>query len=281
MVFGITADVLDCNGDFEKVSDVADLLSRQLGGFKCIWHGKEIVGVASVYAAPAEVVGEPRSIRTLHQLLQPPEVFAVGLLSRAEIHRDAVLHDFVLVEDPIQDVQRPPAIDHEILRDNLKPVDNGLARKNMVVVRSTQANPYSVICKPIKAISRHNFFAPFSKDRGPGDFAQPSYRIVAGFGLLRGWLGTIGRATALALARVLAFATVVAGLAAALALAGVLALTGVLFLHLPVVFLVLVLILSVEGSLQRGEQSRGLDCRSGPGEHPRKRRASQQSLGRL
>src|SRR5882724_1924263 len=143
----------------------------------------------------------------------------------------------------------------------------------MVVVRSAQANPYPVICKPI---SRHNFFAPFSKDRGPGDFAQPPDRIVAGLGLLRGWLGTIGRAAALALARVLAFATVVAGLAAALALAGVLAFTGMLFLDLLVVFLVLVLAQCAERGLQRGEQSRGLGCRSGPSEQPRERRASQQ-----
>src|SRR5258708_6163576 len=257
MIFSVTADVFDGDRDFEKVPDLPNLLCRKPGRFKRVWHREQIMGISSIHAAPAEVVGEPWSVRTLHQLLQPPEVLAVWLLSRSEIHGNAVLYDFVLLKDLIQDVQRPSAIDHEILRDNLKPIDNGFARENMVVMRSTQANSYPVICKPIKAISRHNFFAPFSKDRGPGDFAQPSYRIVAGFGLLRGWLGAIGRAAALALARVLAFATVVAGLAAALALAGVLALTGMLFLDLLVVFLVLVLALTqrTERSLQRGEQS--------------------------
>jgi hypothetical protein len=154
-----------------------------------------------------------------------------------------------LLENLIEDVQRPSPVDHEILRDDLKPVDDGFARKNMVVVRSTQTDAYPIICKPIKAISRHFVSTPFLKDRGPGNVSQPSYRIVAGFGLLRGWLGTIGRATALALARVLAFATVVAGLAAAFALAGVLAFTSVLFLDLLVILLVLVLILRTERSL--------------------------------
>ena len=60
---------------------------------------------------------------------------------------------------------------------------------------------------------------------------------MADFRLSCRWLGAIGRAAALALARVLAFATVVAGLASTLALAGVLAFTSVLFRF---VFLVLV-----------------------------------------
>jgi hypothetical protein len=58
--------------------------------------------VSSIDAAPAEMVGEPRSIGALHQLLQPAEVFAVGLLCRSEIHRDSVLHDLVLIEYLIQ-----------------------------------------------------------------------------------------------------------------------------------------------------------------------------------
>src|SRR6266403_2047324 len=65
--------------------------------------------VSSIDAAPAEMVGEPRSLCALHQLLQPAEVFAVGLLCRSEIHRDSVLHDLVLIEYLIQNVQRPAA----------------------------------------------------------------------------------------------------------------------------------------------------------------------------
>jgi hypothetical protein len=176
-------------------------------------------------------------------------VFAVRLLGRSKIHGDAVLDDFVLLENLIQDVQRPSAVDHEIFRNDLKPVDNRLARENMVVVGSTQANSYTVICKPIKPISWHIFFSCYPEGlRARRSFPALVPAVVVPR-LLRGWLGAIGRATALALARVLAFATVVAGLAAALALAGVLAFTSVLFFDLLVTLLVLVLILRAERSL--------------------------------
>ena len=45
---------------------------------------------------------------------KPPEVLAVERLNRAEIHGDAVLHDAVLLENPVQHVQRPAAVDHKI-----------------------------------------------------------------------------------------------------------------------------------------------------------------------
>ncbi len=66
-----------------------------------------------------------------------------------------MLYDFVLIEDLIQNVQRSAAVNHEILRDDFKPVDNGFARKNMLVVRSPQSNPNPVIRKRIKAIRSH------------------------------------------------------------------------------------------------------------------------------
>jgi len=86
-----------------------------------------------------------------------------------------------------------------------------------------------------------------------------------------GWLfPTVGPAATLALAGVFALAAVVACLAGALALARVLALAGVSVLlvlgFFRLLILALVLILGAERSLQRGEQSRGFDCRSGPGE---------------
>jgi hypothetical protein len=85
-----------------------------------------------------------------------------------------MLHNFVLFKNLIEDVQRPSTVDHEILGDDLKPVDNGFARKNMLVMWSAEPNSNPVICKPIKAISRHLFFTPLAKERGPGEFSQPS-----------------------------------------------------------------------------------------------------------
>src|SRR5258708_37851547 len=79
-------------------------------------------------------------------------------LCRSEIHGDSVLHDFVLIEDLIQNVQRPAAVNHEILGDNFKPVHDGFTRENMLIVRSAQANSNPVISKRVKATFRHVLF---------------------------------------------------------------------------------------------------------------------------
>src|SRR5258708_33549069 len=105
MKFGVTAHVLDSNRDFEKVPHFANLLSREACSFECVRHGKEVVCVASIDAAPTEVVGEPRGLCAFHEFLQAAKVFAIRLLCGAEIHGDAVLYDFVLVEDLIQNVR--------------------------------------------------------------------------------------------------------------------------------------------------------------------------------
>ncbi len=76
-----------------------------------------------------------------------------------------MLHNFVLFKNLIEDVQRPSTVDHEIFRDDLKPVDNGFARKNMLVMWSAEPNSNPVICKPIKAISRHLFFNSFGEGK--------------------------------------------------------------------------------------------------------------------
>jgi hypothetical protein len=80
------------------------------------------------------------------------------------------------------------------------------------------------------------FPTPLGKEEGQESFPNPPHLTSPDFKLLLRWLGAIGRATPLALARVLAFAAVVVGFAAALALAGILAFTSVLFLDLLVVF---------------------------------------------
>ena len=82
-------------------------------------------------------------------------MLAIRSLGRAEIHRNAVLHHSVLLQNLIQDAQRPPAIDHEIFGDDLEPIHHGLARKNVVVVRRAQADPDSVIRETVKSIGWH------------------------------------------------------------------------------------------------------------------------------
>ena len=91
--------------------------------------------VTAVHAAPAEMVGEPGRFGALDQILQPAQVLAIQRFGRAEIHRDAVLHDAVLFQNLVQDAQRASAIDHEILGDDFEPIHHGLSREDVLVMR--------------------------------------------------------------------------------------------------------------------------------------------------
>ena len=139
--FGIAADVFDGDGNFEEIAHFADFLRRDPRRFKRVGHGQQVVRVAAIDAAPAEMVREPRSFRALYQSLQAPQMLAIGALGRTEVHRDAVLHHFVLLENLIEDAQRASAINHEIFGDDFEPIHHRLARKNVMVVRERRPIP--------------------------------------------------------------------------------------------------------------------------------------------
>ncbi len=87
-----------------------------------------------------------------------------------------MLHDAVLLENLVEDVQRPAAIDHEILRNDLKPIDHRLARQNVLVMRHAQADADAVIRKSIKAIGWHSFLRGKSvnvRTKGPVNTTGP------------------------------------------------------------------------------------------------------------
>ena len=73
---------------------------------------------------------------SVRQLFETFEMFPVQGLRSAEIHRDAMLHDPILIEDLVEHLQRPATVDHVILGDDLKPVDEGLLGKNVLIVRN-------------------------------------------------------------------------------------------------------------------------------------------------
>ena len=115
------------------------------------------MGITSIDAAPAKVVGEPRGLGEFYQPFEALEMCPVKLIGRAEVNRYPVLDDTVLFEDLIENFQRPASLDHEILRDDLEPVDDGFAREDVVVVRNSQADSDTVILKSIEAITRHRY----------------------------------------------------------------------------------------------------------------------------
>ena len=99
---GVAADVFDADRDLEVVAHLADVLRGALRRGERVGHRQQVVRVAAVDAAPAEVVGEPGRLGALDERLQPREMLAVGPVGGAEVHRDAVLDDAVLLEDLVE-----------------------------------------------------------------------------------------------------------------------------------------------------------------------------------
>jgi hypothetical protein len=140
-----------------------------------------------------------------------------------------VLHHAILIEDLIEDLQRPSAVNHEIFRDDLEPVHHRLLLKNMAVVRDTQANSDAIVCVSVKSIRRHKLFDKWLEE--VLEKAEDQAIVWLALPGMRGQLGLwhrvlrIGGALAFALAIVGAFGAT----AATLAFAGVLAFTSMLF----------------------------------------------------
>src|SRR5260370_37593935 len=80
---------------------------------------------------------------------------AIQRLCRTEIHRHAMLHHAIALQDLIQDRERTPAVHHVVLRDDLEPVHHWLALKQVLVVRYPQTYTDSVVGVSIKSIGRH------------------------------------------------------------------------------------------------------------------------------
>lgn len=159
---GVAADVFDGDGDLEEVLDLANAGGRGLDRFESVGHREEVVGVTSVDAAPAEVIGEPGSFGAAGEGLEALEVFAVGGLGGAEVHGDAVLDDAVAFKDLIEDLESATAVDHVVFGDDFEPVDDGLFGEDVVVVRDAKADPYAVVAETVEAIGWH--VSPFVKE---------------------------------------------------------------------------------------------------------------------
>src|SRR5438270_254188 len=153
--FGITAHVLHRDRHFQEVAGLAYFLGRAFGGFKCVGHGQEVVGITAINAAPAEMVREPGSVGAANKFFQASQVLAIERLGGAEIHGDAVLDNAVAFQYLVQDVERPAAINHEVFGDDLKPVDDRFLFKNMMVMRDAQPDAYAVIFVSVEAVCGH------------------------------------------------------------------------------------------------------------------------------
>src|SRR5260370_42426091 len=103
-----------------------------------------------------------------------------------------MLYDPVLIEYSIQNVQRPSAANHEIFGYDFKPVDDWLARENVLVMRRPQANPNPVLRKAVEPVRRHAIFLSYGRRKeGQEEFPSPPHLTAPDFELLLRGFGVI------------------------------------------------------------------------------------------
>ena len=157
--FRIAADIFHADGHLDEVAHATNIPGGILGHGPRIRHGQKIMGVAAIDAAPAKMIGEPRRLGALYQGLELFEMLAVRAVRGAEIHRDAVLDHAVLLEDFVEDLQRASAVAHEILRDDLEPIDDRFLFQNVPVMGHAKPDADTVIGEIIEGIGGHNILA--------------------------------------------------------------------------------------------------------------------------
>jgi hypothetical protein len=82
------------------------------------------------------MVAEPGGLGALNEPLEALQVFRIGLAGGAEIHGDAVLYYVVLIQNLVENLERPAAIDHVVFRDYLKPVHGRFPGQDVLIVRN-------------------------------------------------------------------------------------------------------------------------------------------------
>src|SRR5271157_5524477 len=114
MVLSVATDIFDTNRHFKIIARGPDLLCGMARYGKGVRHRQQIMGVTSIDAAPAEMVGKPRRICVFNQSFEAFEVLPVKFVGRAEIDRYTVLDDPVLFENRVKHLERPASVHHEI-----------------------------------------------------------------------------------------------------------------------------------------------------------------------
>ena len=144
------------------------------------------------------MIAQPRRVRPPDESLELFQVLAIESVGRAEIHRDPMLHDAVLLENLVEHFERSAAIDHEIFRDDLEPIDDRFFFEDMPVMRHAQANPDAVVVEIVKRICRHDKSSGRKKQRiglwFSHQLASKRERNLPYFaGLSAGWLPSVAQ----------------------------------------------------------------------------------------
>ncbi len=119
----VAGHVLQREAHAEEVLHRAGPLGDPLHRRRRVGQREQIVEVDPAGAAPAEVVAQPGGAGALHQRLELAQVLPVEGLGAPDGERDPVLHDGEAVERAAQVVEGQAARGHEVLADDLEPVD--------------------------------------------------------------------------------------------------------------------------------------------------------------
>ena len=155
MIFGVATDIFDANRHFEKIARGADLFGGVTRCGKSVRHGQQIMRITPVDAAPAKMVGKPRRVCAFHQSFETSSN-AHGPIcrpSRNTSPRRAGLPG--TVRELVKHLEWPAPIDHEILGDDLKPIDDRLFGENVPVMWHTQTETNFVVGKTVIRACRH------------------------------------------------------------------------------------------------------------------------------
>src|SRR5260370_10081893 len=113
------------------------------------------MGVCCVYAAAGKMVRSQGRAGSLDEVLEAAKMLPVGPPGRTEIHRNSVLHDSVLFQYLIEDVERASPVNHEVFGNDFEPVYDRLSSQDVIVVRSAQTNPNPIIGEVVESICSH------------------------------------------------------------------------------------------------------------------------------
>jgi hypothetical protein len=66
-----------------------------------------------------------------------------------------MLNNAILLKNGVEDLKRSTPIDHEVFRDDLKPIHDRLVRQDVPVMWHPQADSDSVLSESIIGVGRH------------------------------------------------------------------------------------------------------------------------------
>ena len=156
MEFRVAAHVFDADRHFEKILRFANVGGGRFTGCrKSVGHREQDHACSGHPHSPSRddrsATGVLVRFTSRLNFFKCSRVKPVG---RAEIHGHAVLHDAILLENLVEHFERTAAVDHEIFRDDLKPVDDRFFLQDVPVMRHAQADANAVFGEIVKWICR-------------------------------------------------------------------------------------------------------------------------------